>query len=54
MYNYNQQPAYNTPPLTQTAATFISPNVPIQQSQVSTPGQNVSNIWMGNVCFGNN
>jgi len=54
MHNYNQQPAYNNPPQTQTAATFTSPNVPVQHPQVSTPGQNVSSIWMGSVCFGNN
>jgi len=50
MYNYNQQPAYNVPPPTQTAATFISPNVPVQQPQVSTPVQNVTSLWMGSVC----
>ncbi|CAI6344875.1 unnamed protein product [Macrosiphum euphorbiae] len=48
--NYNQQPAYNTPPPTQqTATTLISPNVPLQQPQASTPGQNVSSIWMGSL-----
>jgi len=51
MYNYNQQPAYNAPPSTQTAATFISPNVSVQQPQVSTPSQNVSSLWMGSVCL---
>jgi len=49
VYNYNQQPAYNVPPPTQTAATF-SPNVPVQQPQVSTPVQNVTSLWMGSVC----
>ncbi|KAL5245442.1 hypothetical protein ACI65C_012852 [Semiaphis heraclei] len=50
MYNYNQQPpAYNVPPPTQTAATFISPNVPVQQPQVSTPVQNVTSLWMGSL-----
>ncbi|XP_022170444.1 tRNA selenocysteine 1-associated protein 1-like isoform X2 [Myzus persicae] len=48
MYNYNQQPAYNVPPPTQTATTF-SPNVPVQQPQVSTPGQNVTSLWMGSL-----
>jgi len=53
MYNnYNQQPAYNTPPPTQqTAATFIIPNVSVQQPQASTPGLNVSSIWMRSVCY---
>jgi len=52
MYNYyNQHPSYNAPLPTQTAATFISPNVPtVQQPQVSTPRQNVKSLWMGNVC----
>jgi len=51
MYNnYNQPPAYNVPPPTQTATTFISPNAPaVQQPQVSTPGQNVTSLWMGSV-----
>ncbi|XP_025193524.1 tRNA selenocysteine 1-associated protein 1-like [Melanaphis sacchari] len=49
MYNYNQQPAYNAPSPTQIAATFMSSNVPIQQSQASTSGQNVSSIWMGSL-----
>jgi len=47
MYNYNQQPAYNVPP---PVATYISPNVPVQQSHVSTPVQNVKSLWMGSVC----
>ncbi|XP_060877747.1 tRNA selenocysteine 1-associated protein 1-like [Metopolophium dirhodum] len=51
MYNnYNQPPAYNVPPPTQTATTFISPNVPaVQQPQVSTAGQNVTSLWMGSL-----
>lgn len=52
MYNnYNQQPAYNTAPPAPTASTFISQNVPVQQPQVSSPGQNVTSLWMGSVCF---
>ncbi|XP_027839594.2 tRNA selenocysteine 1-associated protein 1-like [Aphis gossypii] len=49
MYNYNQQPAYNIPPPTQTASTFISTNVPVQQPQVTTPGQSVTSLWMGSL-----
>lgn len=51
MYNYNQQSAYNIPPPSQTASTFISTNVPVQQPQVTTPGQNVTSLWMGSVCL---
>lgn len=51
VYNYNQQPAYNAPQPTQTATTFVSQNVPVPQPQVSSPGQNVSSLWMGSVCI---
>lgn len=54
MYNYNQQPSYNAPqPTAQPATTFISTNVPVQQPPVTSPGQNVSSLWMGSVCFVN-
>ncbi|CAI6375906.1 unnamed protein product [Macrosiphum euphorbiae] len=47
---YNQHPSYNAQPLTQTIATLTSSNVPtVQQPQVSTPRQNVTSLWMGNV-----
>jgi len=49
--NYNRQPAYYTLPPTQTVTKFISPTVPVQQPQASTPGQSVSSLWMGGVCF---
>ncbi|KAL5237927.1 hypothetical protein ACI65C_005337 [Semiaphis heraclei] len=43
MYNHNQQPAYNFPP------PVATPNVPVQQSHVSTPVQNVTSLWMGSL-----
>lgn len=49
MYNYNQQPAYNTPQPPPTTSTFISQNVPVQQPQVPTSGHSVTSLWMGSV-----
>lgn len=50
MYNYNQQPAYNTPPPTPATTPFINQNVPVQQPQVLSTGQNITSLWMGSVC----
>lgn len=51
MYNYNQQPTYNTPQPTQPATKFITQNVPVPQPKVPAPTKNVSSLWMGSVCF---
>lgn len=51
MYNYNQPPAYSATQPAQPTPTTFSTNVPVQQPKASSPGQNVTSLWMGSVSF---